>query len=49
MIQRRTADLGTRARIDCRTFRAAGITAYLEAGCTLENAQVMPRAKVRAL
>jgi site-specific recombinase XerC len=32
MIQRRAADLGTRARIGCHTFRATGITAYLEAG-----------------
>jgi hypothetical protein len=39
MIQRRAADLGTRARIGCHTFRATGITAYLEAGGTLENAQ----------
>ena len=29
MIQRRTAELGTRARIGCHTFRATGITAYL--------------------
>ena len=41
MIQRRAADLGTRARIGCHTFRATGITAYLEAGGTLENAQTM--------
>jgi integrase/recombinase XerD len=41
MIQRRAADLGTRVRIGCHTFRATGITAYLEAGGTLENAQVM--------
>jgi integrase len=38
MIQRRAAELGTRARIGCHTFRATGITAYLEAGGTLENA-----------
>jgi len=31
MIQRRAAELGTRARIGCHTFRATGITAYLEA------------------
>jgi integrase len=30
-----------RARIGCHTFRATGITAYLEAGGTLENAQAM--------
>jgi hypothetical protein len=41
MIQRRAAELGTRARIGCHTFRATGITAYLEAGGTLENAQAM--------
>jgi integrase len=38
MIQRRAAELGTRVRIGCHTFRATGITAYLEAGGTLENA-----------
>jgi integrase/recombinase XerD len=41
MIQRRAAELGLRIRIGCRTFRATGITAYLEAGGTLENAQAM--------
>jgi site-specific recombinase XerC len=41
MIQRRAANLGTRVRIGCHTFRATGITAYLEAGGTLENAQAM--------
>ena len=41
MVQRRAAELGTRARIGCHTFRATGITAYLEAGGTLENAQAM--------
>jgi len=41
MIQRRAAELGTRSRIGCHTFRATGITAYLEAGGTLENAQAM--------
>ena len=41
MIQRRAADLGTRVNIGCHTFRATGITAYLEAGGTLENAQAM--------
>jgi integrase len=43
MIQRRAANLGTRARIGCHTFRATGITAYLEAGGTLENAQAALR------
>jgi integrase len=32
---------GTRSRIGCHTFRATGITTYLEAGGTLENAQAM--------
>ena len=41
MIQRRAADLGMRVKIGCHTFRATGITAYLEAGGTLENAQAM--------
>jgi integrase/recombinase XerD len=41
MVQRRAADLRTRVRIGCHTFRATGITAYLEAGGTLENAQAM--------
>ena len=41
MGQRRAADLGTRVRIRCHTFRATGITAYLEVGGTLENAQAM--------
>ncbi len=41
MIQRRAAELGTRVRIGCHTSRATGITAYLEAGGTLENAQAM--------
>ena len=41
MIQRRAAGLGLKVRIGCHTFRATGITAYLEAGGTLENAQAM--------
>jgi site-specific recombinase XerD len=41
MIQRRADDAGLRIRIGCHTFRATGITAYLEAGGTLENAQAM--------
>jgi integrase/recombinase XerD len=41
MIQRRAVDLGFRIKIGCHTFRATGITAYLEAGGTLENAQAM--------
>jgi len=30
-----------RIKVGCHTFRATGITAYLEAGGTLENAQAM--------
>jgi integrase/recombinase XerD len=41
MIQRRAEGLGMKVRIGCHTFRATGITAYLEAGGTLENAQAM--------
>jgi site-specific recombinase XerD len=41
MIQRRAEGLGFRVKIGCHTFRATGITAYLEAGGTLENAQAM--------
>ena|SRR5271170_326978 len=41
MVRRRAADLGMRLKIGCHTFRATGITAYLEAGGTLENAQIM--------
>jgi site-specific recombinase XerD len=41
MIRRRTADAGFRVKLGCHVFRATGITAYLEAGGTLENAQAM--------
>jgi site-specific recombinase XerD len=41
MIQRRVAMLGLRIKSGCHTFRATGITAYLDAGGTLENAQAM--------
>src|SRR3954454_15198571 len=41
MIRRRVADAGMSVKIGCHTFRATGITAYLEAGGTLENAQAM--------
>jgi integrase len=41
MIRRRATDLGMRIKIGCHTFRATGITAYLENGGTLENAQTM--------
>jgi site-specific recombinase XerC len=41
MIQSRAAELDMKVKIGCHTFRATGITAYLEAGVTLENAQMM--------
>ena len=41
MIRRRAKDAGLDANICCHTFRATGITAYLENGGTLENAQLM--------
>jgi integrase len=41
MIRRRTAEGGFRVKLGCHVFRATGITAYLEAGGTLENAQAM--------
>ena len=41
MIGRRAPALRKRSKIGCHTFRATGITAYLEAGGTLENAQAI--------
>jgi integrase/recombinase XerD len=41
MVQRRAGELAIKVKIGCHTFRATGITAYLEAGGTLENAQLM--------
>jgi integrase len=41
MVRRRTADAGFTPRIGCHVFRATGITAYLEGGGSLENAQAM--------
>jgi site-specific recombinase XerD len=41
MIQRRARDADMEIRIGCHTFRATGITAYLDNGGTLENAQTM--------
>jgi integrase len=41
MIQRHAAELSTKVKIGCHTFHATGITAYLEAGGALENAQAM--------
>jgi integrase len=45
MIRRRAAELGMKVKIGCHTFRATGITAHLEAGGTLENAQLMAARK----
>ena len=41
MILRRARDAGLDAAVCCHTFRATGITAYLDNGGTLENAQAM--------
>jgi integrase len=41
MIQRRAAAMGLKGRLNCHTFRATGITIYLDAGGTLENAQAI--------
>ena len=41
MVQRRAIPLALRVKIGCYSFRATGITTYLEAGGTLENAQLM--------
>ena len=41
MIRRRAKESGISAPIGCHTFRAIGITNYLENGGTLENAQAM--------
>jgi len=41
MIRWRTAEAGFKIKLGCHVFRATGITAYLEAGGTLENAQAM--------
>jgi site-specific recombinase XerD len=41
MIRRRAIDAGLNAAVACHTFRATGITAYLDNGGTLENAQAM--------
>jgi site-specific recombinase XerD len=39
MIKRRAVAAGLSERVCCHTFRATGITAYLEAGGTIEKAQ----------
>lgn len=41
MVKRRAADAGLPYSTCCHTFRATGITAYLENGGTIENAQAI--------
>jgi integrase/recombinase XerD len=41
MVKRRAAKAGLSARVSCHTFRATGITAYLENGGTIEKAQTI--------
>jgi integrase len=41
MVRSRTAEAGLKGKLGCHVFRATGITTYLEAGGTLENAQAM--------
>jgi integrase len=41
MIKRRSEDAGLPSSTCCHTFRATGITAYLENGGTIENAQAI--------
>ncbi len=41
MIKRRAKAAGLSERVCCHTFRATGITAYLENGGTIENAQAI--------
>jgi integrase/recombinase XerD len=41
MIGRRAPELRRKSKIGCHTFRATGLTAYLDGGGTLENAQAI--------
>ena len=41
MVKRRALEAGLPSSTCCHTFRATGITAYLENGGTIENAQVI--------
>ncbi len=41
MIKRRARQAGLPSSTSCHTFRATGITAYLENGGTIENAQAI--------
>ena len=49
MIKRRAKAAGLPYSTCCHTFRATGITAYLENGGTIENARRSPRMRVREL
>jgi len=46
MVKRRTRAAGLPSSTCCHTFRATGITAYLENGGTIENAQAIRRPRV---
>ena len=48
MVQRRALKACLPVLIGCHTFRATGITAYLEAGGSLENAQAMAAPATRS-
>ena len=48
MLQRRARDAGIPTAVCNHTFRATGITAYLDNGGSLENAQAMGRTNVPA-
>ena len=39
MVRRRTAAAGLNGKLGCHVFRATGITAFLKADDTLENAR----------
>jgi integrase len=39
MIKRRSMEAGLSKRVSCHTFRATGITTYLENGGSVEHAQ----------
>ena len=41
MVRRRTAEAGFKVKLGCHVLRATGITSYLDADGTLENAQAM--------
>lgn len=41
MVKRRSLAAGLSGRVTCHTFRATGITAYLDNGGTIENAQAI--------